>query len=371
MEFGWSRGAVSISFAIAALSVGACSPFIGWLLDRYPARRIILPCLIVFGAGFASLSLLTGKLWQLYLVALVIGIVGNGAAHLAYSRVVTTWFEAKRGLAFAILLAGSAVGAIVLPPITEALTQSLGWRGAFAVLGGAVLAIGLPCAVRVRERFGGAQQSTGATAEGSTVRESVRSRVFWLILVTLFLISISQNGAIAHLAPLLTDHGVSAQQAAWAVSSMGASILLGRVLTGWFLDRYFAPRVAVILFALSALGSFLLSNTGSFATGITAASLIGFGMGGEGDITPYLLTRYFGLRSFSTLYGFSWTAYAIAGGAGPVIMGRAFDLTGSYHSLLIVLTAATLVAAALFLLMPRYAQPASLATKEEDLYATH
>src|SRR6202042_1609560 len=62
-EFGWSREAISAAFGIAALSVAACSPVLGWLLDHYPARRIILPCLFIFGCAFASLSLLTRHLW--------------------------------------------------------------------------------------------------------------------------------------------------------------------------------------------------------------------------------------------------------------------------------------------------------------------
>jgi cyanate permease len=77
-------------------------------------------------------------------------------------------------------------------------------------------------------------------------------------------------------------------------------------------------------------------------------------LGGEADVTPYLLTRYFGLRSFSTLYGFTWTAYAFAGAVGPVIMGRVFDLTGSYSTLLITLAAQTCVAAVFALLLPAY-----------------
>ena len=88
-----------------------------------------------------------------------------------------------------------------------------------------------------------------------------------------------------------------------------------------------------------------------------AAVLIGLGLGAEADITPYLLTRYFGLRSFSTLYGFTWTAYAIAGALGPMLMGRAFDATGSYATLLLILSAGTFVSAALYLLLRRY--PAS------------
>jgi hypothetical protein len=77
-------------------------------------------------------------------------------------------------------------------------------------------------------------------------------------------------------------------------------------------------------------------------------------MGGESDITPYMLSRYFGLRSFSTLYGLTWTAYAVAGAIGPVLMGQAFDATGSYEALLARLAAATLAVAAITLLLPRY-----------------
>jgi predicted MFS family arabinose efflux permease len=189
------------------------------------------------------------------------------------------------------------------------------------------------------------------------VREAVRSRVFWIIVAELFMISVSQNGAITHLSALLTDRGISAGRAAWAVSAMGGAILVGRLSTGWLLDRYFAPWVAAGLFALSALGTFLLASAQSLPVGIEAAALIGFGMGGEGNVTPYLLSRYFGLKSFSTLYGFTWTAYAIAGAVGPIVMGRAFDATGSYSGLLVWLAAVTVAAGALMLLLPRY--PAS------------
>ncbi|MDR3698117.1 MAG: MFS transporter [Candidatus Sulfopaludibacter sp.] len=352
-EFGWSREAVSAAFGIAALAVAACSPPLGWLLDRYPARRIILPCLTIFGCAFASLSLMTRHLWQLYATFLILGIVGNGTAHLAYSRALTTWFQERRGVAFSILLGGGALGAMILPPVAEALIRTVGWRASFAILGAAVLVIGLPCGARIRarSRF---THSASLAAAGASVSEGLRSRIFWIIVVELFLISVSQNGAITHLSALLTDRGISAGKAALAVSSMGGAILAGRLITGWLLDRYFAPRVAACLFAISAVGTYLLAGAQSLPVGIEAAALIGFGMGGEGDVTPYLLSRYFGLRSFSTLYGFTWTAYAIAGAVGPVIMGRAFDATGSYSGLLVRLAEVTLVAASLMLLLPRY-----------------
>ena len=108
------------------------------------------------------------------------------------------------------------------------------------------------------------------------------------------------------------------------------------------------------MLAGTATGILLLATAHSAPLGLLAAALIGFGLGAEADITPYLLTRYFGLRSFSTLYGFTWTAYAIAGAIGPVVMGRAYDATGSYSALLILLAAATFVSAGLFGLLPGY-----------------
>jgi predicted MFS family arabinose efflux permease len=336
------------------MTVAVCSPPLGYLLDRHSPRRIIVPCLIVFGCAFASLSLLTPRIWHLYAVFFVLGVVGNGTAQMAYSRAVSSWFQQRRGLALAIVLSGGAVGAMVLPPVAEALIARYGWRGACVALGAMVLVIGVPVAARfVRER---PADAAGAqiTTDGASLAEGLRSRMFWIIVVVLFGSSIAQNGAIAHIAALLTDRGISAQGGALALSAMGGAALAGRFITGWLLDRFFAARVAFGLLALAALGTFLLAGAQTLAVGLLAAGLIGFGMGGEADVTPYLLSRYFGLRSFSMLYGFTWTAYAVAGGIGPVLMGRAFDATGSYETLLVTLAAATLGVAALMLLLPRY-----------------
>jgi MFS family permease len=354
-EFGWSRESASIAFGIAAMTVAVCSPPLGLLLDRYPARRIVLPCITVFGCAFASLGLMTRHLWHLYAVFFVLGIVGNGTAQLAYTRAITTWFHDRRGAAFAVLMAGGTIGATILPPVAQALIDAAGWRIAAAILGAMVLAIGWPLGLRVKERSG-TVIARERIASGASVAEGVRSRIFWIVVAVLFCASISQNGAITHLSAMLTDRGVSPGGAALAASAMGGAALIARLLTGWLLDRFFAPRVAMGLLLVAAMGALLLSGARSMSMGIAASALIGFGMGGEADITPYLLAKYFGLRSFSTLYGLTWTAYAIAGAIGPVIMGKAFDATGSYQALLMQLAVLTAASAALMLFMPRYAE---------------
>jgi predicted MFS family arabinose efflux permease len=352
-EFGWSREGVSAAFGLAALSVAACSPPLGYLLDRFPPRRIIIPCIAIFGLAFVSLSRLSRPLWHLYATFIVLGIVGNGTAHLAFARAISTWFKERRGLAFAMLLTGGAVGAMVLPMVAQTLIGVAGWRNAFACLGAMVLVVGLPISLLIRERPASATEKA-TPLRGSTTGQGLRSPIFWIIVTVLFLVSISQNGAIAHLSALLTDRGISPERAAFTVSALGGATLAGRLATGTLLDRFFAPRVGFMLLSFAALGTVLLSSARSLPAGVLAATLIGVGMGGEADVTPYLLTRYFGLRSFSTLYGFTWTAYAIAGAIGPVIMGRAFDATGSYAKLLAYLAALTVVAAMLMLLLPRY-----------------
>jgi MFS family permease len=138
--------------------------------------------------------------------------------------------------------------------------------------------------------------------------------------------------------------------------------LIGRWVTGWLLDRFFAPRVATGLLLIAASGALILALAHSTPTGVLGASLIGIGMGGEADVTPWLLAKYFGLRSFATLYALTWTVYAIAGAIGPVIMGKAFDATGSYEALLIELATVTAAASGLMFFMPRYGTNPALAS---------
>ena len=105
-EFSWSREAVSSVFGLAAATAALSSPFIGYLLDRFGARRVIVPCLTVFGGGFAALSL-ASNLWQFYAVFLAFGLVANGTAQMAYTSTVASWFDRRRGTASALLHSGA------------------------------------------------------------------------------------------------------------------------------------------------------------------------------------------------------------------------------------------------------------------------
>jgi len=354
-QFGWNREAVSLGFGLAAVTLGVVSPLLGRWIDRFGPRRIILPCMTVYCVAIISLAFLRSQLWQFYVTCILLGLVGNGAAHLAFSRSISSWFQRRLGTALAFVMVGAGLGALILPVIAQAIISRSGWRAAYFSLGCLALLLGLPLSWRyIFERGETRRETAPVSHSGQTWQQGLRSFAFWIIVAILFVSSISMNGAITQLSALLTDRGITPGDAALCVSMIGGSSVLGRIGVGWLLDRFFGARVALVVNLITAAGIFLLAHASSFPAGCLAAALIGIGAGGEAAITPYLLTRYFGLRSFSTLYGLTWTFYAAAGAIGPVILGRAFDLTGSYTSLLVALAAALALAAAMNLLLPKY-----------------
>jgi MFS family permease len=361
LAFGWHREAVSAGFSIAALTVAGASPFLGLLLDRFGPRRVVLPCIALFSGAYISLAWLTPHLIHFYLAFFIIGLVGNGTAYLGYSQAIATWFIRRRGLALSVMLAGGSCGAMLLPIIAQAAITHYGWRTTYPVLGLLAFVVGFPlAALFLREQPGVVQATTalpkqdGPIREG-LIREALGGSIFWIIAVTVWLYATSLNGVLAHLSALLTDRGVSAQGSAYAVAVIGATALMGRILTGVFLDRFFGARVSQWMLLMTVCGILLLSVAHSLTTGLVAASLIGFSMGSEGDITPYLLSRYFGLKRLSTLYAFTWTTYAIGGATGPLVVGKLFDSLGSYSPLTIQLLAVpAFIPCLLMFLLPRY-----------------
>jgi MFS family permease len=353
--FGWSRAEVSLAFTLAALSIAACSPLIGRLLDRYPARRIVIPCTVIYGLAFSSLAFLTAHLGHLLFVFVIIGAVGNGTTQLGYARVVSAWFDRERGRALAAVMAGSGLGSMVFPPIAQALISNFGWRAAYGILGVMILVVGIPLAATfLYEPDGRQQRLSPPPCQATPIWQLIFSFRFLGIVAALLLFSFATNGLYAHWAALLTDRGLAAGRAASVLSVAGLAALTSKLSTGYLLDRFFAGRAAAGLLAASAAGfAFILYGHAPWLA-FAAAILVGVGMGAESDAVPYLLTRYFGLGRFSELYGYTWCVYAAAGALGPLVMGRMFDQTGSYQVVLLVSFAMIVAAATLFASLPKY-----------------
>lgn len=339
--FGWKREAMGGAFALAAITVAFVSPLIGILLDRFPPRRIILPGILVFAVGLATLSRLTPHIVQFYATFFVIGLVANATAQFAYTRTILTWFTSHRGFALALLLTGSGVGSILIPPLTEWMIQHHGWRSAFLLLGG-IATLGFPLtALLVRNRPEAAIVRSEHHADtGMTVAASLRTAAFWILAFITIFSAFSENGLVTNLSSILTQHGMLATTAALALSVRGGTGIIGRLGIGFAIDRVSPERIQSLVLALAAAGTLILAFAGAAWSALLGAAILGVGLGSETDVLPYLLARYFGRRHFSVLYGLTWTAYAIGGATGPLWIGHLYDRAGAYLPRFIVYLAA-------------------------------
>ena len=226
---------------------------------------------------------------------------------------------------------------------------------------GAVALLGFPLtALLVRNRTALEASARESIAAGMTVRQAIQTASFWILCVIVILSAFSENGLVTNLAALLTEHGVTAQGAALALSVRGGAGIIGRLGVGFLVDRIPAERIQTFILMLSAVGTLVLAFAGTSPWALFGAALLGIGLGSEADVLPYLLARYFGRKHFSVLYGLSWTAYAIGGATGPMLVDHLYDRTGSYQPRMIVGLACVAFAAAalsLFLRPRRVSRP--------------
>jgi MFS family permease len=167
--------------------------------------------------------------------------------------------------------------------------------------------------------------------------------------VSFSLLSATIHGCLTHLAPMLTDQGLSAQQAAAALMLFSAMGAVGRVTTGYLLDRLPPRLVATSYFLAVVLGLFAALGSSDERLALVFAAMLGIGFGAESDLMPYLTARYFGLKSFGEIYGWIFGAFAFGAVLGPFLMGWVFDTTGSYQIALLILIPATVLGAGLML----------------------
>jgi len=227
--------------------------------------------------------------------------------------------------------------------LAQRLITIFGWRMAFAIFGGAVLLLPLPVLAALLQNDpkqrgllpDGDEKDQVAhfpqqDKQGLSWHEIWHSPTFWLMICIFSLAGVGVHGAILHLSAIFTDRGVSPERAAIATSLVGAGALLGRLCSGYLLDRLFAPRVAILFYGATALGMAILcaGNIGTLA--LASSFLLGLGMGAEVETMGYMISRYFGLRAFGTTYGHAFGAYMISGAAGVFLMGAEYDRFHSY-----------------------------------------
>ncbi len=356
-EFGWPRGSLAAAVVTSHITGAVMMPFVGILVDRFGVKRVALPAIALFSIATACAGLLGNNLTAFIALYGFLGFVGAGHSTLIYARAVSTWFDAQRGLALGITLAGIGIGAALVPKYTHYFVAHYGWREAYFALGGLLFVVGFSAvALFVRDQPPQGKAEV-VLEQGLSLKQALTGYRFWFSSVAMMLAAAAINGTIAHIVPVLTDRGIAAGVATTAVAASGLSLIIGRMLSGLALDRYQGPLVAAFFFLIPLVGMTLLGFGAIGSMAIVAAVLLGLGIGAEGDIMAYLTGRYFGMKHYGLIYGCILAFFTLGSGLGPWLMARAFDLYGNYTAGLIGLGAALLVAVGLVATLGAYPYP--------------
>ncbi|HYD05660.1 MAG TPA: MFS transporter, partial [Reyranella sp.] len=280
-------------------------------------------------------------------------------------------FHRSRGLALGLTLAGTAVAQIVVGPLGNWLIVAFGWRAAFVWLGlgwGAVtFVLCLLFFFDARDRPSRRPPGHGAphaALAGLSTAQALRDSALWRLAVSNFVVMALTIGLTIHIFPILTEAGVSRASAGWLISLAGGAAIVGKLVTGWLLDRYRPNWVGGMTLAAGALAFLLLwEGISSPALIVVAMVVNGYAGGSKTQITGFLTASYGGMRNFGKIYGVMAALMAAAAGAGPLLGGLSYDRFGSYEPFLLAGAAGCLLGGLLMLTMPRY--PAWEAEKQD------
>ncbi|MDA1098550.1 MAG: MCT family MFS transporter [Proteobacteria bacterium] len=360
MDFQASRGDVSLVFSIAGFlyfSLGALS---GPLSDRLGSRPVVAFGMLLVAGGLLASSF-AQSLWQVYLGYGVAVGVGIGFAYVPSVGVLQRWFVRRRGLATGLAVAGIGVGTLVAPPISRFLVDILGWRGAFQVLAGVTIIIGLAAAWMLYPNPGarglypdgdGTPVGEGASMSGLPLGAALASRPFWLLFTASSIVSLGLFVPFVHLAKFSVDHGQDESWSILLISLIGIGSMSGRLTLGGVADRFGRHRAVVAMFlGMALMQSWWYLSTSFWALAVYAV-LFGLFYGGYVALAPALVADYFGARNVGGILGVLYSGTALGNLFGPVAAGVAFDLTGAYE-LPIAASASTAFLAVAVILMLR------------------
>lgn len=360
-EFGWSFGQIGFGIAVFGVTASLLAPFFGWMVDRFGVRPVALTSLITFGISFAIFAFTPANIWGFYGLWLILGFVGIGSTPVTWSRAVNLWFFKKRGLALGLTLIGTSLAAVFLPRLTVALIGEFGWRGAFPGLAILPIFLAFPIAFflfrepKAHERPREISSTGGQDIAGVTLSTALKDYRFWLIFTSIFAMALAYGGAHIHLPQILGQAGFSPKSAATVLSSLGVAIFIGRLLTGYLLDKFFAPFVTLPVLGLPAFACWiLLGDAITMPMAFTAVILLGLAAGAEMDLIAYFAGRYFGMAHYGKIYGMLYMPFGIAAAISPALYGYIRDQSGTYNPMLTAGIFLFLFAAVILLALGRY-----------------
>lgn len=346
---------VTAAASILVLVLVFTSPLAGRLADRHDATRIAIVSSAAFVLGLVAIGLLVRSVWQFYIAFGVLAVLGAGTGYAVYAQIVSSWFERARGLALGIMMSGPGLAAAILPFILPPVVNAYGWRAGYLALA-ALSFVAVPVSLLFL-RLGKAivPVATGdANAVGLSVREAVRTRQFWAIIVGSLLVSSTVIGTHLNLANILSEKQIAAETVAITYAVYGVATIAGRLAIGALVDRTHAGKVGFGLFLFTAVSMVLFEHATTPALLLCGAVALGMASGAEGDLCAYLVSRYFGMRSYAEIYGWTFSAIALGLAAGLAVANFLVRLSGSFDLWLNVAAVSCVSAALMFLTLGRY-----------------
>lgn len=359
-EFGWTRTQASLSTLAIPLATIVAAPIAGRLVDRVGVVRVAIPSMIGLALGFAAVGTGTRDLSSFIAMITALVFVSAASTPLSFNRIVVAYFRERRGLALGIALTGTGAGAIFIPPLLTAVIPVLGWRAGYFMLSAVAF---VSAALAWRLLRGSDNHSSRPLAKAPTSGRVFRTRAFATIGAIIFFASSAVLGTMFHFVPMLVDRGIDPVRAGVLASLFGAAVIGGRVATGYLLDIGNAAVVIAVLLLLSASGMFVLGFSDGLV--VIGAILVGFGLGTEGDLMAYLLSRRFPLHQYSSAYGGIFAIHSIGGSTGPILAGYLYDRTGGYQSWLLV-GGSAMILAAVIALVTEYRVPSTPRLERRD-----
>lgn len=363
--FGWEFGAIMIGLMIMTLAVLVASTVVGYLGDRFGVRRVALISVVLFSLSFMAFSLSNGSIVLFYVNWAVMALVGAGTLPVTWTRAVNNHFDARKGLALGLSLLGTGIFGFLVKPFTAWLIASYGWRTTYVVIGMLPLLLAFPIAFFAFHDLGAksdtADERRRASAArtlatpGMTLGQALKSWRYWVLAFAFVCVSFGVGGPIPNMENILKVAGFTREDTVSLVALIGLSVIAGRIVGGWLIDRFWAPGVAFVMLSLPAVSCWLMADGGMTVPAAGAAIfLIGFAAGVEYDLMAFLVARYFGMKGYSAIYGSLYGFFALGAGIGPVVFGKVFDKTGSYGPVLGTSAALLMAGAVSLLFLGRY-----------------
>jgi len=359
-QFGLDRATFPLLMLMVASIVGLSSPFAGRAIDRFGVRKILLPALFLSAIVQMALAFTGASLWAFLAVMVCVGLLAGIQNPIGYTKVIALWFNRERALMVSLAAAlGSGIGGILVPQIVARLIGMGGWQWGYTGLGIYILC-GLPFVWwLLREPVDIADKSESPellqATEGVTLGQAASTGSFWKILLALMLTSFSVSALAVHVPAWAVDGGAGAGIAATFLSLFSLGSIVGQLGSGFLLDRVDSARVGCPPFFLASLGAAMLAVLTPTSPYLALDGLlIGLALGAELGLASYFVTRFFGFKSYGQIYGCIYGAMVAGSGSGTVLMGVAYEMTGTYKPAFAAAAGTLFLSAVLIASLPRY-----------------